>query len=39
MSRRRRIATLRADGRINAVDLEAYEVASNIAVAPFEIHD
>ena len=27
------------DGRINAVDLEAYGVASNIAVVPFEIHD
>jgi hypothetical protein len=27
------------DGRINAVDLEAYGIASNIAVVPFEIHD
>src|SRR5215510_13656115 len=27
------------DGRINSVDLEAYGVASNIAVVPFEIHD
>ena len=27
------------DGRINAVDLEAYGVASNIAVVPFEISD
>jgi hypothetical protein len=27
------------DGRINAIDLEAYGVASNIAVVPFEIHD
>ena len=27
------------DGRITAVDLEAYGVASNIAVVPFEIHD
>src|SRR5215510_4714554 len=27
------------DGRINAVDLNAYGVASNIAVVPFEIHD
>jgi hypothetical protein len=27
------------DGRINADDLEAYGVASNIAVVPFEIHD
>jgi hypothetical protein len=27
------------DGRINAVDLEAYGVASNIAVVPFQIHD
>ena len=27
------------DGRINAVDLEAYGVASNIAVVPFEIRD
>ena len=27
------------DGRINAVDLKAYGVASNIAVVPFEIHD
>jgi len=27
------------DGRINAVDLQAYGVASNIAVVPFEIHD
>ena len=27
------------DGRINAADLEAYGVASNIAVVPFEIHD
>ncbi len=27
------------DGRINAVDLEAYGVASNIAVIPFQIRD
>src|SRR5438094_6321726 len=27
------------DGRINATDLEAYGVASNIAVVPFEIRD
>jgi hypothetical protein len=27
------------DGRITAVDLEAYGVASNIAVVPFEIRD
>jgi hypothetical protein len=27
------------DGRINAVDLNAYRVASNIAVVPFEIRD
>jgi hypothetical protein len=27
------------DGRINAIDLKAYGVASNIAVVPFEIHD
>jgi hypothetical protein len=27
------------DGRINAIDLEAYGVASNIAVVPFEISD
>ena len=27
------------DGRINAVDLEAYGLASNIAVVPFEIRD
>ena len=27
------------DGRINAVDLEAYGIASNIAVVPFEIRD
>ena len=27
------------DGRINAVDLKAYGVASNIAVVPFEISD
>jgi hypothetical protein len=27
------------DGRINAVDLKAYGVASNITVVPFEIHD
>ena len=27
------------DGRINAVDLEAYGVASNIAVVPFQIRD
>src|SRR6059058_2237141 len=27
------------DGRINATDLEAYGVASNIAVLPFEIRD
>ena len=27
------------DGRINAVDLEAYGVASNIVSVPFEIHD
>jgi hypothetical protein len=27
------------DGRINAVDLEAYGVASNIVAVPFEIHD
>ena len=27
------------DGRINSVDLEAYGVASNIAVVPFEISD
>jgi hypothetical protein len=27
------------DGRINAIDLEAYGIASNIAVVPFEIHD
>jgi hypothetical protein len=27
------------DGRINAVDLKAYGVASNIAVVPFEIRD
>src|SRR5580765_3109502 len=27
------------DGRINAIDLEAYGVASNIAVVPFEIRD
>lgn len=27
------------DGRINAVDLRAYGVASNIAVVPFEIRD
>ena len=27
------------DGRINAVDLNAYGVASNIAVVPFEIRD
>jgi len=27
------------DGRINAADLEAYGVASNIAVVPFEIRD
>jgi hypothetical protein len=27
------------DGRITAVDLKAYGIASNIAVVPFEIHD
>ena len=27
------------DGRVNAVDLKAYGVASNIAVVPFEIRD
>jgi hypothetical protein len=27
------------DGRITSVDLEAYGVASNIAVVPFQIHD
>src|SRR5207247_10150852 len=27
------------DGRINAIDLKAYGVASNIAVVPFQIHD
>ena len=27
------------DGRINALDLKAYGVASNIATVPFEIHD
>ncbi len=27
------------DGRINAVDLKAYGVASNIAIVPFEIRD
>jgi len=27
------------DGRINAVDLKAYGIASNIAVVPFQIHD
>ena len=27
------------DGRINAIDLKAYGVASNIAVVPFEIRD
>jgi hypothetical protein len=27
------------DGRINAVDLKAYGIASNIAVVPFEIRD
>ena len=27
------------DGRINAVDLTAFGVASNIAVVPFEIRD
>lgn len=27
------------DGRINAADLEAYGVASNVAVVPFEIRD
>lgn len=27
------------DGRITAVDLKAYGVASNIAVVPFQIHD
>ena len=27
------------DGRINAIDLEAYGVASNIAVVPFQISD
>jgi hypothetical protein len=27
------------DGRINAADLRAYGIASNIAVVPFEIHD
>ncbi len=27
------------DGRINAIDLQAYGVASNIATVPFEIHD
>ena len=26
------------DGRLNAVDLEAYGIASNMAVVPFEIH-
>jgi hypothetical protein len=27
------------DGRINAVDLKAYGLASNIVIVPFEIHD
>jgi hypothetical protein len=27
------------DGRINAVDLKAFGIASNIAVVPFQIHD
>jgi len=27
------------DGRINAVDLKAYGIASNIAVVPFQISD
>ena len=27
------------DGRINAIDLKAYGIASNIAVVPFQIHD
>jgi hypothetical protein len=27
------------DGRINAIDLKAYGIASNVAVVPFEIHD
>jgi hypothetical protein len=27
------------DGRINAADLEAYGVASNIVAVPFEIRD
>jgi hypothetical protein len=33
------VADSNRDGRINAVDLKAYGVASNIAVVPFEIHD
>jgi hypothetical protein len=27
------------DGRINAIDLKAFGIASNIAVVPFQIHD
>ena len=27
------------DGRINAIDLKAYGIASNIAVVPFQIRD
>jgi hypothetical protein len=33
------VADSNHDGRINAIDLEAYGVASNIAVVPFEIRD
>jgi hypothetical protein len=33
------VADANHDGRINAVDVKAYGVASNIAVVPFEIRD
>jgi hypothetical protein len=33
------VADSNRDGRINSVDLEAYGIASNIAVVPFEIRD
>jgi hypothetical protein len=33
------VADSNRDGRINSIDLEAYGIASNIAVVPFEIRD
>jgi hypothetical protein len=39
MSRTRKLLHANRDGRINAVDLKAYGVASDIAVVPFRISD